>query len=169
MSDSLAEQQAECTWGRMLLSHNFNISPDYASVLSREEFAQVFIEGLSQDDRLKLRLIEHPHWIVEVLFGTDALIPQQVGMLCANVLAQVRWLACAEHVSPVQTPFEILVLGGVKTTPPTSDDPDALQPGNWGVDVVETPSGETFLQSLNWDAMVSQKPADQIFAVTVAL
>lgn len=161
MSDSLTGQQSERMWGRMLLSHNFNLSSDHAPVLSREEFAQVFMDGLGNDERFKIRLLDHPHWIVEVLFGSDAITPQQSGALCANVLAKRR--------SPLQSSFEILVLGGMKTTPATSDDPDALQPGNWGVDVVETPSGETFLQSLNWDAMVGQKPEDQTFVVTVSL
>ena len=169
MSDSLTGQQAERAWGRMLLSHNFNLSPDYAPVLSREEFAQVFIVGMGDDERCKIRFIEHPHWIVEVLFAAESLTPQQVGTLCAGILAKSRGLASAEHVSPTQSPFEVLVLGGVKTTPATSDAPDALQPGNWGVDVVETPSGETFLQSLNWDAMVSQKSEDQTFVVKVSL
>ena len=59
----------------------------------------------------------------------------------------------------------ILVLGGIKTTPAASPSPDGLQPGNWGVDVVETLSGDTFLRSIGWDAAIAQKPADSVFKV----
>ncbi|WP_017653341.1 DUF2656 domain-containing protein [Fortiea contorta] len=145
----------------MLLSHNFNISSDSVPALSREEFADVFQSGLSAYQHLRCRLLDHPHWTVEILFPTDEFSPQQVGELCAQALATKRQ---TQQISPDTTP-EILVLGGMKTTPPTSDSPDALQPGNWGVDVVETPSGEAFLQAIAWDTTISQKPAESIFKV----
>ncbi|MDZ8052736.1 MAG: DUF2656 domain-containing protein [Aulosira sp. ZfuVER01] len=147
--------------GRMLLSHNFDVSPDTIPALSREEFAEVFQSGLSAYEHLQCRLVNHPHWTVEILFPTNKFSPQQVGELCAQALAQKRrsqQLSADSH-------SEILVLGGIKTTPPTSDSPDALQPGNWGVDVVETRSGEAFLQAIAWDATIAQKPADSVFKV----
>ncbi|WP_242046047.1 MULTISPECIES: DUF2656 domain-containing protein [Calothrix] len=147
--------------GRMLLSHNFNVSPDTIPALSREEFVEVFQSGLSAHENLKCRLVNHPHWTVEILFPTNEFSPQQVGELCAQALAEKRRL---QQLSTGNKP-EILVLGGIKTTPPTSDSPDALQPGNWGVDVVETASGEAFLQAIAWDATIAQKPADSIFKV----
>jgi hypothetical protein len=161
-SSTLSNQVLEnTTQGRMLLSHNFNVTPDIVPALAREEFAEVFQSSLEQDAHLKCRLIHHPHWIVEILFATAQYSPQQVGELCARALARRRQ---AQRSHPQYLP-EILVLGGLKTTPPTSDSPDALQPGNWGVDVVETLSGEAFLQTIAWEATIAQKPADSIFKV----
>lgn len=145
----------------MLLSHNFDVSPDQVPPLSREAFAQVFQSGLSPHEQVQCRLINHPHWAVEIRFPLDTFSPPQIGELCAAALANQRQSQQlpAEHVP------EILVLGGVKTTPPTSDSPDALQPGEWGVDVVETCSGTAFLQAIAWDATVAQKPIDSVFKV----
>lgn len=145
----------------MLLSHNFNVSGDIVPALSREEFTQVFQSGLSAYQNLQCRLVNHPHWIVEILFPTPEFSPQQVGELCAQAIAQKRR---SQQLSADYFP-EILVLGGIKTTPPTSDSPDALQPGNWGIDVVETSSGEAFLQAIAWDATIAQKPVDSVFKV----
>jgi hypothetical protein len=145
--------------GRMLLSHNFDVSADIVPALSREEFAEVFRLGLSDYPACKSRLINHPHWIVEVIFTEFS--PQQVGELCAQALFKARQTQTLENPAIP----EILILGGIKTTPPTSSDPDALQPNQWGVDVVETGSGETFLQAIAWDATVAQKPTDAIFKV----
>ncbi|MEL6384481.1 MAG: DUF2656 family protein [Cyanobacteria bacterium J06626_18] len=161
MDDSVATQHAERTWGRMLLSHNFNLSSDSAPVLSRDDFAQVFVNGFEATEHLKGRRLDHPHWIVEVMFDAESMMPSEVGKRCAEVLAQRR--------SPTASSFEILALGGLKTTPATSASPDALQPGHWGVDMVETPDGDTFLQALNWEAMISQRSDDQTFKVTVSL
>lgn len=147
--------------GRMLLSHNFDVDLDTIPALSREEFAEVFQSGLSAYEHLQCRLVNHPHWTVEILFPTNEFSPQQVGELCAKALAEKRQ---SQQLSADMNP-EILVLGGIKTTPPTSDSPDALQPGNWGVDVVETHSGETFLQAIAWDTTIAQKPAESVFKV----
>jgi hypothetical protein len=144
--------------GRMLLSHNFDVSPDLFTALSREEFTAVFVEGLSAQKSLQGRMVDNPHWIVEILFSTDEFSPEQVGALCAQALAQKRRMQ--QGTIP-----DILVLGGLKTTPPTSNSPDALQPGNWGVDVVETQSAEAFLQSIDWDGTIAQRPADSVFKV----
>ncbi|MBH8553527.1 DUF2656 domain-containing protein [Nostocaceae cyanobacterium CENA357] len=142
----------------MLLSHNFDVSTDIVPVLSREEFTEVFQEGLIAHKNIKCRQVNNPHWIVEILFSPEEFLPQQVAELCADVLAQKR------QAQGSSIP-EILVLGGIKTTPPTSNSPDALQPGNWGVDVVETLASEAFLQAIAWDATIAQKPADSIFKV----
>ncbi len=144
----------------MLLSHNFDISPDVIPALSREEFAQVFRSRLSAQSNLHCRLIDHPHWTVEVLFATPEFSAQQVGELCAQALVEAR----SPHITSGTQP-EILILGGLKTTPPTSNSPDALQPGEWGVDVVETPSGDAFLQGIAWETTIAQKSTDSIFKV----
>lgn len=155
--------------GRMLLSHNFDVASDIVPALSREEFAQVFIEGLTAHKQLKCRLVDNPHWIVEVLFPTEEFSPQQVGELCAYALLEKRQTQSSQSVSFRESHSaampEILVLGGIKTTPATSSSPNALQPGNWGVDVVETLSSEAFLQAIAWDATIAQKPTDSIFKI----
>jgi Protein of unknown function (DUF2656) len=150
---------------RMLLSHNFNVSPDLIPPMSREEFSSVFQLGLSEHENLQCRLVHHPHWIVEILFSTDAFSPSQIGELCAKALADHRR---SQQINTTSFP-EILVLGGIKTTPPTSDAPEALQPGNWGVDVVETPSGEVFLQSIEWEATTAQRSSESFFKVSSKL
>ena len=140
----------------MLLSHNFDVSPDIVPALSREEFVEVFRSGVPES--LQCRQVDNPHWIVEILFLSSEFSPQQVGALCAKALAEKRQLETAELP-------KILVLGGIKTTPATSDSSDSLQPGDWGVDVVETLSGEAFLKAIAWEATLAQKPADSIFKI----
>jgi hypothetical protein len=147
--------------GRMLLSHNFDITDGSLAALSREEFAAVFRLGFNQDDCIQCRLINHPHWIVEILFPLDR-SASAVGSTCASILSQYREFATG-------TRSDILVLGGVKTTPPNTPDPDALQPGEWGVDVVETANGDRFLTSINWDKTIDQKPVDSIFKVALSI
>ena len=61
----------ESKTGRMLLSHNFDISEDILPQFSREEFTQVFSEGLSKYSNLQFRQLNHPHWMVEILFSNQ--------------------------------------------------------------------------------------------------
>ncbi|NET32746.1 MAG: DUF2656 domain-containing protein [Cyanothece sp. SIO1E1] len=144
----------------MLLSHNFNVSPDLVPPLSREEFADVFRLGLSAHAACQCRPINHPHWMVEILFPTPEFSPPQVGELCAQAMVDKRQTQRGDAAMPT-----ILVLGGIKTTPATSTTPTALKPGDWGVDVVETLASETFLQAIAWDTTIAQKPADSIFKI----
>jgi hypothetical protein len=144
----------------MLLSHNFDITPDVLPPLNREEFFEVFRSGLITEPNLSCRQLNHPHWTVEVLFATPEFSAQQVGERCAEALANVRLPQVTADAPP-----DILILGGLKITPPTSDSPDALQPGEWGVDVVETSSSDTFLASIAWDTTITQRPADSVFKV----
>lgn len=145
---------------RMLLSHNFNVDPNVVPALSREEFCAVFQQHLPES--CTCRLLEHPHWIVEVLFASDSLTPAQVGEHCAQALRTQRQGA---GVSGLPT---VLALGGLKTTPATSASPDALQTGEWGVDVVETENSEMFLQGIGWAVISGQKPADQVFKAEIS-
>ncbi|MEL6381635.1 MAG: DUF2656 domain-containing protein, partial [Cyanobacteria bacterium J06626_18] len=148
------------TSGRMLLSHNFDVSPNDFPPLSREAFTEVFRAGLNAYELIQCQQVNHPHWIVEIRFPADALSPSQVGELCAKALGDKRRSPPPNNAIP-----HILILGGLKSTPPTSNSPDTLQPGDWGVDVVETPDGEAFLQKIAWDTTVSQRPADTVFKV----
>jgi hypothetical protein len=149
----------ELNIGRMLLSHNFQVTSDVLPPLSREEFTAVFVQSL--DESIHCHSLDTPHWIVEILFPMAQFTPQEIGDLCAQALAKKR-------LAPDGS-LDILVLGGLKTTPPTSDSPSALQPGNWGVDVVETSSGKDFLASINWDQMIADKPATSIFIVELKI
>jgi hypothetical protein len=38
-----------------------------------------------------------------------------------------------------------------------------LQEGSWGVDVVETPNGDAFLKTINWNGLKASRPADGVF------
>jgi Protein of unknown function (DUF2656) len=136
---------------RMLLSHNFNIQSDQVPALSRSEFTKIFQMGL--DESYQCQAVESPHWIVEVLFPSDR-SPSAVGEAVATVLAAAR-----------QADVEILALGGLKSTPPTSTSSGALQPGEWGVDVVETADSEEFLRLIDWANTVNGRSADTFFAV----
>jgi Protein of unknown function (DUF2656) len=147
--------------GRILLSHNFDLADGSLAALSREEFAGIFSTGLKNDARIQCRLIHHPHWIVEILFPGDR-SAGEVGSECARILAQHRQQSAGSRA-------DILILGGVKTTPSTSPDPDALQPGEWGVDVVETANGDRFLANIDWDGTIAQKPIDTIFKVQLPI
>jgi hypothetical protein len=146
---------------RMLLSHNFDLKDGNTPALSREAFTQVFIDGFSSHPEVKCRQVDNPHWIVEVVCVAGFLSPQQVGEKCAQILSTSR----KQSLGSID--FDILILGGIKTTPATSASPDALQPNQWGVDVVETKSGEQFLRSISWESTIAGKPADTIFKAEV--
>ena len=154
---------SDSTTGRMLLSHNFDLQDSKFPQLSREEFAQVFIDGFQDDKNITCSLIDNPHWIVEIIFPEDEFSADRIGQLCANILEQKRK---SQKPKDVKIP-DILILGGKKTTPPMNTSPTSLQPGEWGVDVVETTSAEVFLTALNWDARVENKPIDRVFKVEI--
>lgn len=146
---------------RMLLSHNFDLTDGKTPALSREAFTQVFVDGFSSHPEVICRQIDNPHWIVEIVCAAGFLTPQQVGEKCAQILSTSR------QQSLGKIDFDTLILGGIKTTPATSSSPDALQPNQWGVDVVETKSGEQFLRSISWDTTIAGKPVDTIFKAEV--
>jgi Protein of unknown function (DUF2656) len=146
---------------RMLLSHNFDIADAKVPALSREAFTQLFTDGFTPHPQVQCRHVNNPHWILEVVAPADFLTPHQLGEKCSQILAQSR----SQSIGKLN--FDILILGGIKTTPAISNYPDALQPNQWGVDVVETKSGQQFLQSIDWDGTIAGKSADTIFKVEV--
>ena len=151
----------ESLTGRMLLSHNFDLQEEIVPQLTREQFVGVFAQGLASHDDVTCLGIEHPHWIVEIRFDGDRISPEEVGELCATVLLEKR-----QTQKLPDRPFpHILILAGCKTTPASSPSPTALQPGQWGVDVVETPDADAFLQALGWEAAIAGKAADAVFKV----
>ena len=57
----------------MLLSHNFNLFQGELPVLNREQFAQIFIDGLEGGNEITCNFIDNPHWIVEIIFASDSI------------------------------------------------------------------------------------------------
>ncbi|TAG95826.1 MAG: DUF2656 domain-containing protein [Oscillatoriales cyanobacterium] len=147
--------------GRMLLSHNFDMPEGVFPPLSREDLTLVFVEGLSQYPEIKCRQLNHAHWMVEVLFSTNDFAPPQVGELCAEALVNKRM---SQGKTDDSFP-DILILAGLKKTPPLSSDAEALQTGEWGVDVVETASAESFLMAMGWEDKTSGKSIEDVFKV----
>ena len=145
--------------GRMLLSHNFNLYDNVIPAMNREQFAQVFIEGFQEQDNISCSLIENPHWIVEIIFPIEQFSAQQIGVKCGHILADKR-----KSQNNPKIP-NILILGGKKTSPAVGNSPTSLQPGEWGIDVVETESTEAFLTSINWEELSSQRPIDNVFKI----
>lgn len=146
---------------RMLLSYNFNLAQGELPILQREEFAQVFIDGFQAEDRINCKLIDNYHWIVEIQFSPAQLTPEEVAKLCGNILWQTRQKQKKdEYVMP-----DLLLLGGRKTTPSSSISVNSLHLGEWGVDVVETPSADVFLASIQWDQTIEAKPRDSFLKV----
>lgn len=146
--------------GRMLLSHNYDLYRKELPILSKEQFAQIFIDGF-KEQQITCSLIDNPHWIVEILYPTEEFSPKQIGKKCSQILVSVR----QQQKSQSSKMPDVLVLGGVKTTPARGTSPTSLKPGEWGVDVVETADHETFLASIKWQEMTAQKPPDSIFQI----
>ena len=147
--------------GRMLLSHNFNLYNNELPALNREQFAQVFIDGLKGKDNITCRYIENPHWIVEIIFPTQEFEAQEIGQICGEILTSKRKKDLAE--SKLTT--DSLILGGKKTSPVANNLPNTLQPGEWGVDVVETAEADAFLTAINWEILIEGKSSDDIFRI----
>ncbi|AFY36499.1 hypothetical protein Lepto7376_0039 [[Leptolyngbya] sp. PCC 7376] len=145
----------------MLLSHNFDIKSGVVTPLTRGEFVEVFQAGLKDYPDCNCRLISHPHWSVEIKFPQGKFTPQQIGEVCAKAMHQKR----QDRQTGDRDLPEILILGGIKLSPATSELPETLQPGEWGVDVVETQSRDTFLEAIAWETVTAQKAPGSIFKV----
>ena len=151
----------------MLLSHNFDLGSGLIPALSREEFTAVLSEGFSDRPTLQCGAVNNPHWILELKFDTEAWTPEQLGQACAQLLRHHRQQQLADNVDTTTALPTVLILGGIKITPPISDSPTALQTGEWGVDVVETADGDRFLESIHWHTTISQKDPTTIFKVVL--
>ncbi|ERN41962.1 protein of unknown function (DUF2656) [Rubidibacter lacunae KORDI 51-2] len=141
---------------RMLLSHNYSISDEQAPPLSAEEFAAAFATA---SNTWQVRVIDHPHWRCEVL-AVDS--PQELATFLATALANYRRQKLDRELT-----YAVLTLGGVKTTSATSADVNALQQGDWGVDVVETEDASAFLETIGWERLISGRPETDVFQAIV--
>ncbi len=145
------------TTTRMLLSHNFDITDAAIPALSRVAFTDIFVQAL--EDCGACRLVNNAHWVVEVRFEESQFTPAQMGDRYVQALASAR-----RSTLTASTKFpEILALGGLKSTPPMSDSPDALQMNEWGVDIVETLNADAFLAGLGWAGTISSRAPGTIF------
>lgn len=131
---------------RMMFSYNHAKSGE---AWSHEQFQELIAAALA-DYPVTISPMEHSHWLVEV--GGDTLEPAQMGQRIAMHIALQR--------TESNPPVEVLALGGQKTTPSAFS---ALGVGDWGVDVVETYDAQSFLDAVNWSAMVQSKDPDTIF------
>ncbi len=146
---------------RMLLSHNFTLTESEVHPLNRAEFVEIFVKALDDQTGIDCTPIENPHWVVEVRYETSRYSPLKVGQLCLDALASYR----IDHESKG---FQIMALGGLKTTPPTGA-PPALQTDEWGVDIVETRDPNMFLEEISWDKLTGTKPSESVFKVDHSL
>jgi Protein of unknown function (DUF2656) len=145
---------------RFLLSHNHNIPTTLAPALSVDEFVAIFRTHLAPHLPMGYGVnpIDHPHWRGEVIAEAD---PEVVGTALAAGLCAARSQILGHPIT-----YQILALGGLKTTPATSDAPTALQSGEWGVDVVETLDAEAFLATLGWEKLVAGRSSEELFKIT---
>lgn len=145
----------------MLLSHNCALTSEQVSSLSRSDFASIFIEGLKSEQNYQCRLIDNPHWIVEIIFDEQQTSPTEMAKLCAKCLSSYR---STNQIKKLDNHI-VMLLGGMKTTPAPGTSPTSLQQGQWGVDVVETVSPEQFLADINWETIIKEKSSQDIFKV----
>ncbi len=145
----------------ILLSHNFDIISNILPKLERNEFNQIFIEGLKEQKNIHFQPLSHPHWMLRISFSVDEISSVQVGELCVEALIEKR----KEQLSSDNSLPHILFLAGKKTTPPLSDNPEGLQTGQWGVDVVETSSAKDFLEQIGWEKVTASKNENEVFKI----
>lgn len=142
---------------RFLLSHNHDIDDTVAPAILGDDFAQMFKDQASS--LFTISPHTHPHWRCELITEQT---PQTTGEFLAQALNDFR----TQQLNNTPT-YKILILGGLKTTPATSSSPTALQQGEWGVDIVETPNAETFLAKINWKGIVSLKAPNEVIQIII--
>lgn len=147
--------------GRMLLAHNFNLTEDILPQLTRIEFTNIFSDYLKDHKNITFHQLNHPHWMVEILFNLDEINPFQVGELCIQALVEKR----KSQIKNINSLPNTLFLAGKKTTPPISDNPEGLQTGEWGVDLVETTSADEFLREIGWQEKTAHKTENEVFKI----
>ncbi len=147
---------------RMLVSHNFDITDPGIRKLSRGNFTEYFVQGLDVEpiERIAFcQLIENPHWVFEIQFDGKRFTPQEMGDIIIKTLIAAR---------TKETPAGIVIpqaaaLGGLKQTEAANDSRNTLQINEWGVDVIETPDVDAFLENLGWEATIAQREPGTTF------
>ena len=136
-----------------ILSHNLQVQSKDVPAFQ----TQILADGiLSKSSAIvSATVIDHPHWIIAL---NSNLPPNDMAVELVEAWKQLR-SELGQNVDHV-----ILALGGRKDSPAAPG--ASLQEGFWGVDVVETPDEEAFLQAINWDALKSNRPEDGVFEVS---
>ena len=146
---------------RYLLSHNHDIADSVAPAITPQDFTTLFQNAMaaaSLEDG-QVTAVDHPHWRSELKASPS---PVSVGEFLAQALKTYREDQLGQPIE-----YKILILGGLKTTPATSSSPNALQTGEWGVDIVETPNSDNFLAKINWAGIVSPRDPQEVIEVIV--
>ena len=135
-----------------IVSHNLQVASEAVPPLSASDLAEAFIKN--SDVFTVSQALSHSHWLVRL---ESLLSPSE--MAEEVVKAWKRYRQSGNQNSD----HYWLALGGRKDTPTMPGSP--LQPGNWGVDVVECHDPEKFLQEINWSALKSARPAEAVFEI----
>ena len=139
----------------LLLSHNHAVPLKQAPALSPEDFTELFRSLEAQG--WEVVHLGHPHWISKVSH------PDQDAASMGQAVAEALRSQRRTHGCLVD--YAVLALGGRKDGSGSSGSP--LEPGCWGVDVVETPNGRVFLDSIGWTALSAARPSDGVFSVVL--
>lgn len=145
---------------KFLLSHNYSLPEAIAPAIASADFCNVFAAYEQAPQPWTVRLLTHPHWRCAVV---TELSPEQTGQLLLNALVSYR----QQHLEQPIT-YTVMALGGIKRTPVTSNHPDTLQIGEWGVDIVETLDADSYLQTIGWATVSAERPPEDIFKVVFA-
>lgn len=133
-----------------VLSHNLQVHSDAVPSLTPAVLAET-LKACSPHISAA-EALEHPHWLVR--------IDSELEASALAVELPRAWRAMRQTLGH-GADHELLALGGRKDNPGMPGSP--LQEGSWGVDVVETPDGDAFLKTINWDGLKAGRPADGVF------
>jgi hypothetical protein len=135
-----------------LLSHNLQLQSPSVPPWEGMELA----EGLQRlcSHITSAEVLSHPHWRIRIEASVD---PFEL----ARELVEGWGLLRSEYGHDVD--HSILALGGRKDTPSAPGSP--LEPGAWGVDIVETADAKGFLEAINWEGLKASRPVDGVFEV----
>ena len=135
-----------------IVSHNLQVASEAVPPLSASDLAEAFIKN--SDVFTVSQALSHSHWLVRL-----------ESILSPSEMAEEVVKAWKRYRQSGNQNFDHywLALGGRKDTPTMPGSP--LQPGNWGVAVVECHEPEKFLQDINWPALKSARPVDAVFEI----
>ena len=135
-----------------VVSHNLQVAADNVPAIAPQDLAT----GLSAHapSVTKAEALQHPHWLILLV---SELPPAEL----AQELVQA-WRSYRQTLGHGDG-HELVALGGRKDSTGAPGSP--LQQGAWGVDVVETVDTDGFLRTINWQGLLSARPADGVFEI----
>ena len=136
-----------------IVSHNLQINSELTPALSGEVLASGLVSSSSVfKDAVALN---HSHWLVKI---ESDLSPE----VMADELVKAWKTFRLDQGHSVDHSW--IALGGRKDSA-ASTLAAPLQEGYWGVDVVECSNPDSFLKSINWDALKAGRPVGGVFEV----